>query len=176
MAQSLASKERAVVFVLWPGDSPIGPLSYPFTEGHQANDTAVQLARFIENHIGDVNPVNFVAHSLGCRVALETIDKLHKMADGDHDIYPINQVCLLAAAVDDYCLSMPKKYKTAAEKAQRVVVLSSVEDKVLKFIYPVGDLLQAFIFFWRESFGFALGYAGPKKHAIKTQSHQQGHY
>ena len=167
LSKKLASEGSAIVCVLWPGDSPIGPLSYPFTEGFQADDTAVQLARFIENHIGDAIPVNFVAHSLGCRVTLEAIQQLHKMAEGDRDTYPVNQVCLLAAAADDHSLSIPKKYKAAAERAQRVVVLSSVEDKVLKFLYPAGDLLQAFIFFWRESFGFALGYRGPK--AIKPK-------
>jgi pimeloyl-ACP methyl ester carboxylesterase len=167
LSKDLASEGSAIVFVLWPGDSPIGPLSYPFTEGYQADDTAVQLARFIEDHISDAIPVNFVAHSLGCRVTLETIQKLHKMAGGDRDTYPVNQVCLLAAAADDHSLSRPKKYKAAAERTQRVVVLSSVEDTVLKFLYPAGDLLQAFIFFWRESFGFALGYHGPK--AIKSR-------
>ncbi len=167
LSEKLASKGSTIVFVLWPGDSPIGPLSYPFTEGFQADDTAEQLARFIEIHISDATPVNFVAHSLGCRVTLETIQNLHKMAEGDRDTYPVNQVCLLAAAADDHSLSIPKKYKSAVERTQRVVVLSSVEDTVLKFLYPAGDLLQAFIFFWRESFGFALGYRGPK--AIKSR-------
>ncbi|GJQ57582.1 MAG: alpha/beta hydrolase [Candidatus Scalindua sp. AMX11] len=162
LAKILANKGNAVVFVLWPGDSPIGPFSYSFTEGYQADDTAVQLARFIENHIGNVNPVNFIAHSLGCRVTLETINILYKMAEGDQDIYPVNQICLLAAAVDDYSLSVPEKYKISAERTQRVVVLHSVKDKILRRYYPLGDLLQAFIFFWKESFGFALGYHGPK--------------
>ncbi len=165
LAKSLpAAQEGAVVFVLWPGDSPVGPLSYPFTEGNQANDTAMELRRFIENHVALSTKLNFVAHSLGCRVVLESIRNLHRKVRGKRDVYPVNQVCLLAGAVDDYSLSMPEAYKAAVERAERIVVLSSVEDNVLKLIYPLGDLVQSFIFFWKETFGLALGYHGPKKY------------
>jgi len=163
LAGELDRERCAVVFVLWPGDSPVGPLSYSFTEGNQANDTALQIARFIENHIGHSTMLNFVAHSLGCRVTLETLNRLNKMAGAARDSYPVNQVCLFAAAVDNYCLALPEEYKNAVQRTQRTVVLSSVEDTVLKFIYPAGDLLQSFIYFWKESFGFALGYSGPRK-------------
>ena len=168
-----ASVSGAIVFVLWPGDSPIGPLSYSFTEGEQAKDTALELARFIETHVTRSIPVNFVAHSLGCRVALETIKRLYHMARGRKGIYPVKQVCLLAAAVDDYCLSIPANYKPAAERAERVVVLSSVSDNVLRLIYPLGDLIQAFVFFWKESFGLALGYHGPKAHGDLSVSFEE---
>ena len=166
MAEHLDEDDSATVFVLWPGDSPIGPLSYPFTEGHQANDTAAQLVRFIDSQVGENTPLNFIAHSLGCRVVLESVNQLYKKAGGEQSIYPVHEVCLLAAAVDDFCLSVPKKYKISVERVKRIVVLSSVEDEVLRFVYPAGDLLQAFLFFWKESAGFALGYRGPK--TLKT--------
>jgi len=166
LASSLhAANGGTYVFVLWPGDSPIGPLSYPLTEGHQANDTAVELLRIIESHTAPTTKLNFIAHSLGCRVVLETLRNLSSATQGKHDHYPVNQVCLMAAAVDDYCLSMPDAYRAAVEKARRIVVLSSVEDEVLKYIYPLGDLIQSFIFFWKETFGLALGYHGPKNYA-----------
>lgn len=165
LAKSLTETlEDAIVFVLWPGDSTIGPLSYSFTEGHQANDTAVQLMRRILEHITPSTKLNFVGHSLGCRVVLETIKNLHFEISGKPHFYPIKQVCLMAGAVDDYCLSIPEEYKSAIERVERIVVLSSIEDKVLKYIYPLGDLIQAFIFFWRETFGLALGYHGPKSY------------
>lgn len=159
----------AIVFVLWPGDSPVGPLSYSFTEGKQANDTGLELARFIEAQVGNTVPLNFVAHSLGCRVTMETLTRLNKMSDGDRDEYPVGQVCLLAAAIDDCSLSLPNKYKQAAERAQRILVLSSVEDKVLKFIYPLGDLLQSFIYLFRETAGLALGYRGPRAYKSRRK-------
>ncbi len=159
-AEALPQNNTALVVVLWPGDSPVGPLSYSFTEGHQADDTAFELSRFIESQVGDETPVNFVAHSLGCRLTLETLARLLQLADADPDRFPVNQVCLLAAATDDYCLALPRKYKRAAERAARVVVLSSVKDSVLRYVYPVGDLFQSF-FFWKETAGLALGYRGP---------------
>lgn len=160
----------AVVFVLWPGDSPIGPLSYPFTEGHQANDTAQELSRFIDAHAREDVRLNFVAHSLGCRVTLQTLSRLFDLADGSQDRFPVGEVCLFAAAVDDISLSIPKKYKQAAERADRVTVLSSVKDSVLSRIYPLGDLVQSFLFFWKESFGLALGYHGPRNVRSKRKA------
>lgn len=152
----------AVVYVLWPGDSPIGALSYPFTEGAQANDTALELSRFIEAQVGSTVKLNFVAHSLGCRVTLEAVRRLYLMADGEADEYPVSQVCLFAAAVDDFNLSLPDCYKKPIERAARVVVLSSVKDKVLKYAYPIGDLVQSFVYFLKDTAGLALGYHGPK--------------
>lgn len=163
-----SSVKDAIVFTLWPGDSPIGPLSYPFTEGNQANDTAIELHRSIQNHVAPGAQLNFVAHSLGCRVVLETINNLHKTGSSRTNNYKVNQVCLMAAAVDDDCMSIPYKYKAAVTKAKRVVVLSSVKDNVLKFIYPAGDLLQSFIYFWKETFGLALGYHGPVNYHEET--------
>jgi hypothetical protein len=164
LAQLLADDhfEGEIVCVLWPGDSPIGPLSYPFTEGKQAEDTARELVRFIDAHLGAATRMNFLAHSLGSRVVLETLNNLHREAAGDRNVYPVSQVCLMAAAVDDYCLAPPRKYKAATERATRLVALCSREDLVLRAIYPLGDLLQSFIYFWKESSGLALGYHGPR--------------
>ena len=41
--------------------------------------------------------------------------------------------------------------------------MSSRKDTVLKYAYPAGDLLQAFLF-WNESGDYALGYHGPRGH------------
>jgi pimeloyl-ACP methyl ester carboxylesterase len=172
LAKKLQQEGWAIVYVLWPGDSPIGPLSYPFTEGHQAEDTAKMLDRAIGAHVEAATPIHFVAHSLGCRVTLEVMLRLMTRANGEKGVYPIEQVVLFAGAVDDYCLSVPRKYKKAAERAERIVVLSSVKDAVCRWIYPVGDLLQSFIFFWKETFGLALGYHGPV--SITTVRDQSG--
>jgi len=162
LAQQLpSSNEEAIVFVLWPGDSPVGALSYPFTEGNQAIDTATELYRSILSHIAYGTNINFVAHSLGCRVVLETINNLYRSGQLKPNSYNVNQVCLMAAAVDDYCISIPTQYKAAVKKVTRVAVLSSLEDNVLKFIYPIGDLIQSFIYFWKETAGMAMGYHGP---------------
>ena len=147
----------ALVATLWPGDHWVRFASYPF-EGGDADDTAIQLARFIDEVIHPGTPVSFVTHSLGARVAMEAIKALP-----DRN-FSIAQICLMAPAIDDYSVSFDQVYRTQVLQAERVAVLSSREDEVLKFAYPAADLLQAFIFFWRDAFGFALGYHGPRAH------------
>lgn len=157
LAGYLASiKEGAIVIVLWPGDHWTGPLSYSF-EGRDADDTALELTRYIERVIPSQTPISFIAHSLGSRVTMETISHL---LDSD---YPVNQVCLMAAAVDDYSLACPDEYLSVAQLCERIAVLSSKRDNVLKYAYPTGDFIQKLFFFHKEHVGFALGYKGPKQ-------------
>ena len=140
---------------LWPGDSLVGPFSYPFV-GTDADDTAFRLARFVRLHLPPTIPLCFVAHSLGSRVTMEAIDDLRQ------DRYQVNRVCLMAAAIDDTSLSVSSVYRGAATNCREVVVMSSEEDGVLKWAYPTGDLLQAFFFPGDDSFGFALGLKGTR--------------
>jgi pimeloyl-ACP methyl ester carboxylesterase len=145
-----------IVSVLWPGDHWSGPLSYSF-EGRDADDTAVELARFLDDTLNPQSEISFVAHSLGCRVTMATIELLRSMGRS------VSQVCLMAPAIDDDSLSGPGQYLSATKSVQRVAVMSSRKDRVLRYSYPAGDLLQAFLFF-DESGDLALGYHGPRKH------------
>lgn len=145
--------DHALVTVLWPGDHFLRAASYPF-EGDDADDTADALASFIMDLLQGTSVYSFVGHSLGCRVVMETVSRLSKAW--------VDQVCLMAAAIDDDALADPKAYRNAAsKKANRVAVLSSTEDRVLKLAYPLGDFLQSLIFFWRDDPGWALGLRGP---------------
>lgn len=146
----------ALVATLWPGDHWLRGASYPL-EGRDADTTAVKLAAFITRVIPPETPLSFVTFSLGARVALECIRRLPV------DQHPVAQVCLMAAAIDDDSLAAPKVYSAATEKSERVAVLSSRADKLLKSIYPVGDLFQAFLFA-RDTPGGALGFNGPQRH------------
>jgi hypothetical protein len=155
-AASLPSHRNVgLVATLWPGDHFLGAASYPF-EGRDADDTAFELARFIEDTLAPQTPISFAAHSLGSRVVLGAMGRLSEE-------YPVEQVCVMAAAVDDFSLADADVYRTAVEKSERVAVLSSENDEVLRFAYPAGDLLQSFLFFWREQSGLALGYRGPRR-------------
>jgi pimeloyl-ACP methyl ester carboxylesterase len=157
LAQCLNSAlGAAVVSVLWPGDHWLGPLSYP-SEGRDADDTAAQFARFIGDVVPPLTSLSFVTHSMGARVAMETIERLLGRA------YRFDQLCLMAPAVDDTCLASLNAYRATVENCNRVAVLSSKEDEVLKYAYPAGDLLQAFAF-WHDTAGSALGYRGPRSH------------
>lgn len=143
------------VGVLWPGDHWVRAISYPF-EGNDADDTAKELTKYIRLVVPKGTELSFVSHSLGARVVMETIKAL-KRAD-----YPIRQVSLLAAAIDDFSLARPRDYSAAVAKTDRVAVLASRRDRVLTLAYPAGDALQAFIFFRRDDAGLALGSRGPK--------------
>jgi hypothetical protein len=154
----MLNSERAggCVAVLWPGDHWSGPLSYSF-EGHDADDTAIELSTWLNEQASSAGEINFIAHSLGSRVVLEAIRRLHGPGRA------VAQVCLMAAAVDDNGLADPAAYWQAGQKARRVAALSSKKDTVLRFAYPAGDLLQSFLF-TADSSGLALGYHGPRRH------------
>lgn len=158
-----SQSEGGLVSVLWPGDHWIGPLSYPF-EGRDADDTAEELARFIELHVAPSQPLSFVGYSLGCRVSLETVKRLLGKA------FSVQQVCLLAAAVDDFSLASQDDYLRPTLGSDRVAVLSSTKDLVLTLAYPAGDLFQAWIFFRDDVAGAALGYHGPRRDAAAGTS------
>lgn len=148
-------RHAALVSVVWPGDHWSGAISYSF-EGRDADDTGFQLARYILQVLPRNARISFATHSLGARVALEAIRILSRHG------YRADQVCLMAAAVDDYSLSRLEDYRTAVNSSRRVAVLSSRQDFVLRYGYPAGDLLQSFVFWRRDDFGRALGYHGPK--------------
>ncbi|MCC7196342.1 MAG: alpha/beta hydrolase [Gemmatimonadaceae bacterium] len=145
----------ALVAVTWPGDSWAGPLGYPL-EGNDADDTAAALADFIETWIPPGARFDFITHSMGARVAFETLKRLPRGA------YVIGEVCAMAPAVDDVSVSEPPAYRAQVKDASRVAVLASRADTVLRLAYPIGDLAQAFLFFWKDVSGLALGYHGPR--------------
>ena len=146
--------DSAVVSVLWPGDHWAKFLSYPF-EGRDADDTAKAFAEFIDIAVRPDATLSFVTHSMGARVALETVKRVMNSRS-----IQINQICLMAPAIDDFSLLTAADYRAACETSNRVAVLSSVEDEVLRWAYPVGDLLESFFFSDNVS-GAALGYKGP---------------
>lgn len=146
----------AAVAVLWPGDSYAGPLGYSF-EKKDAEDSAAALTAFIADTLFSRPRISFVAHSLGSRVAMHTARVLVNRG------YVVDQVCLMAAAIDGDSLAAPAVYRPAAERIGRIAVLHSRSDKVLRLAYPAGDWLQSFLFS-DELSGSALGYRGPKAH------------
>ena len=147
----------AIVAVLWPGDHFIGALSYPF-EGRDADETARNMIKYVIE-LADIQksvPLSFVTHSMGGRVGMEVIKGLAREG------YNINQVCLMAAAIDNFSLAEMEEYRAGVERCNRVAVLSSRKDRVLRYAYPAGDLLQAFLFS-RDEPGLALGFGGPHR-------------
>jgi hypothetical protein len=148
------TSSSAAVAVLWPGDAWSGPLCYPF-ETNKADDTAVELAKFIADNLQPQTRVSIVAHSLGCRVAMQTVQQLYILG------FDVAQVCLMAAAIDNDSLAEVADYRVGAQYAGRTAVLYSPSDSVLKAAYPAGNLLSAFLH-WSATTDTALGFAGPR--------------
>lgn len=148
-----------LIGVLWPGDSRARALSYSF-EGNDADDTARRLAQWLATLICPTASLSFVAHSKGCRVVMRTIEHLAAAGQSRR----IDQVCLLAAAIDRTSLTAPgpKAFAAVTLQATRVTVLSSVSDRVLRFAYPAGDLLQGWVYAETDEPGLALGFKGPR--------------
>jgi hypothetical protein len=153
-----AAAAGGIVAVLWPGDHWTGAISYSF-EGPDADDSGCALARYIELALRPGTELSFVSYSLGARVVMETLRRLPE--------YRVRQVCLMAAAIDDSSLADPALYRSAVERASRVAVLASKNDRVLKLAYPAGDALQAF-FFAQDTVDLALGYHGPRSSGERT--------
>ncbi len=147
-----------IVAVLWPGDVNLGALSflsYPL-EGNDADDTAAALSHYLDRVLRPSTTLSFVSHSLGARVVFGAINKLSRSK------FSIREVCVMAPAVDDWSVSDPGTYRTAADWSNRISVLGSKRDNVLKWAYPVGDFVQSLLFFWRDAPGGALGRFGAK--------------
>jgi hypothetical protein len=151
--QLTALRDGAAVAVLWPGDSSIGPLSYPF-ETNKADDSAVELATFIGDQLPRPPRISFIGHSLGCRVVMETVRQLWIKG------IPVAQVLLMAAAIDNDSLGVSTAYQRAAQFTGRTGVLYSPSDSVLRNAYPIGNLVSALLH-TASTTDAALGFTGP---------------
>jgi predicted alpha/beta hydrolase family esterase len=157
--RALARLERALglpptfVFagVLWPGDYWVPVVNYP-VEADDAVRCGALLAAFARKHLAAARELSFVSHSLGGRLVLEAVKRLHR---------PAREVCLLAAAVDDDCLSTPQ-YQAALSNAKRISVVASRGDTVLHAAYPLGDFFSDLFYDADSPRRKALGYHGPR--------------
>lgn len=126
----------------WPGDADLGPvsfLSYPF-EIDDAENSAKKLAGFLRGLRGPEGaPVelDIVAHSLGCRVLLETIREL--LPTLERLAVHFGVVCLMAAAVQVDMVEPDARLGAAVDAPRRLLVLHSTGDRVLHYAFPLGQ-------------------------------------
>jgi hypothetical protein len=157
-AQSLAQLEADLnlgpgfvfVGVLWPGDWWLPVVNYP-AEASDAVRCGQLLANFVNVKLPRARSVSLTSHSLGGRLVLEAVVHLQRRA---------REVCMLAAAVDDDCLSSPQ-YAAAHGNADRISVLASTKDLVLRLAYPAGDFASDIGYDDDSPWRRALGYHGP---------------
>ncbi len=155
--QLLTLPDSAVfVGVLWPGDSEsFHALCYPI-EPAQTMDAGSKLATFVNNNFQNAASVSFVSHSLGARVILQAINQGQRQ---------VRRAILMAGAIDDQCLT--QEFAGVQQKVETISVLASKEDDVLKWAFPIGDLVAEIIDHdhpWWESALGRFGPAAPPQH------------
>jgi hypothetical protein len=135
--------------VLWPGDWVIPAVNYPF-EDKIASHGGALLGGFCNRWLAGARSLSFLSHSLGARVVLEAIKASSR---------PVRRACITAGAVNADCLNA--EYQAAAANCGEIRTLSSMQDLVLKFAYPPGDLLADLMDPDHIPFEPALGRGGP---------------
>ena len=152
--------ERRFGDAFWPGDADwsffdkLDFLVYP-----KAVHTAVKAAKELDMLLAkmpNLERVDFIGHSLGCRVILETLVLLRKRT-----LPMIGRVVLMAAAVPAEMLERGGRFfdllmELWAEGIE-IRVLYSKADKTLHFAFPPGQSLAG----RKEASGRALGRDGP---------------
>ena len=140
------------VAVLWPGDSRWLPfVDYPL-EGDEAIKSGRLLASYLARRFAGVNSLSFVSHSLGARTMLETIRNLDQS-------FKLKTLTVMAAAIDDTCLV--NEYRDAAQRLEKISVLASSEDEVLKLAFPAGNFASGIVSRGDPYWHGALGRYGP---------------
>ena len=157
---SLDDKERRSVFwVFWPGDVTNdvvrSTLGYPFTPA-RAVDCASRFADFLAAELGKApelqnKTLRLVAHSMGCRLALELVKRLRQNAR-----LTVASLAMMAPAVQRYRV-LPLAHpdddlRTGLGTVPDAVVYHSKKDRVLQLAFRSGQLFE------RSWFGTAGGW------------------
>lgn len=124
----------------WPGDTRpafISGVAYPLKIA-AARESAGRLAEFLESVVSARSvpvEINLVGHSLGCRLILETL----LAGKGTRLAAHVRSITLMAAAVPVHFLrENGHLYDEAITVAGRLV-LHSTDDRVLKWMFPMGQ-------------------------------------
>lgn len=139
-------------WVYWPGDySSNGVVATAaYTEIVKRMD---KIAEKLSAHIGGSTlktplKLRVIAHSLGCRVALETLDRLHRRgATGDVRPNRIDHVALMAAAVARFRLMghvhEDDDLRKPISRAKSAHIYRSYHDRVLASVFRPGQMFEA---------------------------------
>jgi len=151
----IAPVSANIVGVFWPGDNWEGLFYYMQSLAH-VKQVAPLLAQNIYNAAVSLGylKVDIVAHSMGNRLVLETMDALivllnSKKAAGDFSAQGliINRIVFMAAAVPTEYLEIEKQLRSAIEFFNGTMSLYSKADTVLHYGFPLGESLLREAFF-----------------------------
>jgi hypothetical protein len=124
----------------WPGDHQsraVSVATFP-VRIYAAEDAGRQLAKFIQKCLRPDQEVFFIAHSLGCRVVLETLFEMADMQNsGLQTRATVRGVFLMAGAVP-YQLCEDGQLFMRRDPELRDWVIHSADDRVLSRAFPGG--------------------------------------
>ena len=138
--------DRDLAQVFWPGDGwgVLGPAYYSAALGH-AEEAAPVLADVLEQlgrSSGGALTVEFVGHSLGCRLVLETMKQLERST-----AVTLGRVAFMAAAVPvqfledvNHSPSLVDEFQWMSEHG--ALSLYSPDDLVLAGAFPAGETIS----------------------------------
>lgn len=161
--------------LLWPGDSGVPllrPLAYPWRVA-SAVDCASDLARYIhERDTPEGRPaaVVLIAHSLGVRLVIEAMARLAELEPVE--TRPVTLVLMAAAVAVDTARDRVWPYVARSPRFQTVVLFSEF-DKVLRFAFPIGQLLAEPRAFQLQE---AVGLHGRPLHGVWTSRERMARY
>jgi pimeloyl-ACP methyl ester carboxylesterase len=145
LGADLTDLNRRLGDAFWPGDASWGFFDffdfgvYPTAVGN-ARRTAAELREMLLR-MPNLLEVDFIGHSLGSRLILETLEQFRAHGDGPR----IRRVCLMAAAVPMEMVEPGGKYFDLLNKlaidGTEILVLHSRQDKVLHLAFGAGQAM-----------------------------------
>jgi hypothetical protein len=137
--------QRSIVFFFWPGDiskyAIISAPSYPsqIAIAEQAADELAEYLSKLRSPTGERVKIQFIAHSLGCRLVLEALFRVQNRRLVNIEI---TDVLLMAAAVPvGLCMPFGDARFGRQVATTREIVLYSKNDLILKWVFRPGEWL-----------------------------------
>ncbi len=131
---------RDLLTMVWPSDEMGGnPVTYYAQNVERAEECAGILASFINEHIQmEQIPCEYIliAHSLGCRLAVNLIARLKALGVNVEDRF---KLVLMAAAVPVEFMSAGEDLNRGVKDLPVCVALYSPADSILKRVFPLGE-------------------------------------
>lgn len=162
--------QARLVRLYWPGDTStptdalkgeqgfftkrlISPLGYPWKPRdalQAAQKLRTLLAKAFQERaragLSDPLELCFVAHSLGCRLTLELLERIigsqAPVASGPNGALEVPLTVLMAAAVPRYAVLTAGDFRDTIDQLRRLWILHSRRDSVLSFVFRPGQLFE----------------------------------
>jgi pimeloyl-ACP methyl ester carboxylesterase len=154
------------------GKTLLSPLHYA-DQIPSAREAAHALYHYLNNNAPDKTPVTLVAHSLGCRVALELLDLYAISSEENRPTFPL--AVLMAAAVPTYFFEDLSRLWRGALLPDRVLVFFSSRDIVLQAAFRAGQTIAGEGFF-PKAVGATGAPQGFWRHAVRTRNGHSGYF